>query len=1155
MITRLITPIASIGRTATWVPVAVCATWVPVVVWVVPALVFAGTAPPAGAQQSQQQPATEAPAGAEDTATEPSLPQAEEVQSRLDALRSDASVSESIRESLVDLHTRTLASLAEIAAVEARQPILETAEQTAPERLAAAQKAAELPVDVPPVTVDADSPLEQIRAAKEATESRLETLRQRLEATQTTRRERREEMKLLPQKIADLQATIEELSSGSHTLPEGVDPAIAEATRLARRTALAAARAELELANQKLRTYDAESGLLPLQSQTLEREVAATESQFEQLSRILSAQRQEQIQQKVDQFEAVYAEADEADQQAAAITLGLVREWPELLRTAARREAELLKLQATASAQKADLEKTRALVETDLSNGGGLSQPVGYLLQRKRAALPSPSELDKQKRSHERSLERAQGVLTKIDARLDELPPAPEVENGAPATAEAELRAIERRVLQQLHADADALMLETLIPLGVRRDMYAATIADYHQLIDEHLLWVRDTAPFRSEHFRSAAAAATWLFRIDHLRRLGSGLLAAANDQPLTAAPWLVALLALLATRPRVSYRLLQCGEAAIKRSGPDLAQTVKAVFLTLMLSLPLAIALAICGWLLRSAAIDDSYLAAVADALMTVAALALPLELLRQIVRPGGLAEAHFGWPAMATVPIRLAARWMILVALPLIFLWRVLDAHGDGKIELSALARLLFSAVMVLTAVLLWRVLHPRSGAAAVLVMRNPNGWTEKLRLLWHPAIVAIPLALAVLSLLGYSYSSVQLAFRFYRTIWMFLVIAILAGLAIRWLILSRRRLAVEQLRQRADQREHAVGVEGPPIDVADADSIDLSEASQQSRRLIEAMLFVAVLLGLYVIWSPVLPALGFLDRVALWSQTAADGTVSETITLSNLLLAIPIVVVTFVVVRNAPGLLENLLLQRLPLENAVRYAITTLSSYLLAGIGIITAANTLGVHWESIQWLIAGLGVGLGFGLQEIFANFISGIILLFEQPIRVGDIVTLDNTSGVISRIRMRATTITNWDRQEYIVPNKDLITGRLVNWSLSDSTNRVVIEVGIAYGSDTRRACQVLEEICRDHPEVSKELAPLITFEGFGDSALNIVMRCYLESLDKRLQTIHELHTAINDRFRDEGIEIAFPQRDLHIRSLPQAMITAAEADPKRRGGA
>ena len=203
-------------------------------------------------------------------------------------------------------------------------------------------------------------------------------------------------------------------------------------------------------------------------------------------------------------------------------------------------------------------------------------------------------------------------------------------------------------------------------------------------------------------------------------------------------------------------------------------------------------------------------------------------------------------------------------------------------------------------------------------------------------------------------------------------------------------------------------------------------------------------------------------------------------------------------------------------------------------MALLGIVLIFSTLGLQWSSIQWLVAALGVGLGFGLQEIVANFVSGLILLFEQPIRVGDVVTVEGITGTVSRIRIRATTIVNWDRQELVIPNKAFITGQLINWTLSDTVNRVVITIGIAYGSDVERAMALLEEAAREHPMVLDEPPPRVTFEEFGDNALTLRLRAYLDDLDYRLTLITDLHRSINRKFEAAGIEIAFPQRDLHL---------------------
>ena len=247
-----------------------------------------------------------------------------------------------------------------------------------------------------------------------------------------------------------------------------------------------------------------------------------------------------------------------------------------------------------------------------------------------------------------------------------------------------------------------------------------------------------------------------------------------------------------------------------------------------------------------------------------------------------------------------------------------------------------------------------------------------------------------------------------------------------------------------------------------------------------------------------------------------------------------ALLIGILTIIAAANVPGLLEMVVLQHLPLTHGVRFAIATVCRYTISIVGLVLFFAALGIGWSKVQWLVAAVSVGLGFGLQEIFANFVSGLIILFERPVRVGDVVTIGDVTGVVTKIRIRATTIRNWDRKELIVPNREFITGRLLNWTLTDETNRVVVQVGVAYGSDTQKACELLLAAAAENELVLKEPAPIATFEGFGDNALTVLLRCYLSSLDNRLATISALHQAINRKFNEAGIVVAFPQRDVHL---------------------
>jgi potassium efflux system protein len=270
---------------------------------------------------------------------------------------------------------------------------------------------------------------------------------------------------------------------------------------------------------------------------------------------------------------------------------------------------------------------------------------------------------------------------------------------------------------------------------------------------------------------------------------------------------------------------------------------------------------------------------------------------------------------------------------------------------------------------------------------------------------------------------------------------------------------------------------------------------------------------------------------------------------VTAANLGLVLVILFVATAAAKNLPALLEILLLQTESVSAGGRYAIKTLASYGITVAAFLLAFSTLGLNWGQVQWLVAALGVGIGFGLQEIVANFISGIIILFERPVRVGDIVTIGETTGVVTNIQIRATTIRNWDKQELLVPNKEFITERLLNWTLTDQQNRISIPIGIDYGSDTRKALSILSQIAEQHEKVLDDPAPLISFEAFGESSLTIVLRCYLSALDGRIGVVTELHQAIYDRFREEGIGMAFPQREVHLSQRAPLDIRMHRLDP------
>jgi potassium efflux system protein len=402
---------------------------------------------------------------------------------------------------------------------------------------------------------------------------------------------------------------------------------------------------------------------------------------------------------------------------------------------------------------------------------------------------------------------------------------------------------------------------------------------------------------------------------------------------------------------------------------------------------------------------------------------------------------------------------------------------------------------------------------------------------------------LLLAILSLIGYLYTSLILTSLLVDTIWLALALIVVNLIVLRWIALMHRKLALKILLQereaeRASRKSEGDSESEGELPVAESKPLDLDEVDAQTRKLLRWGLIVVAVLAGWGIWSEVFPAFRLLEQVALWSKTGlVDGV--ETIvpvTLADILLAALVAAGAAIASRNLPGLMEIAILQRLKLQPGSRYAINTLTGYIVVTIGVISVLNIIGWNWSQIQWLVAALSVGLGFGLQEIVANFVSGLIILFERPIRVGDTVTVGQLSGTVSRVRIRATTITDWDRKEIIVPNKAFITEQVVNWTLADPITRVVVPVGISYGSDVELAQKVMEDTLHSLPLVLDEPEPQVFFIGFGDSSLDFSLRVHSRQLADRLPLMHAVHKAILKALREHGIEIPFPQRDLHVRS-------------------
>ncbi|HUF62198.1 MAG TPA: mechanosensitive ion channel domain-containing protein [Verrucomicrobiales bacterium] len=663
--------------------------------------------------------------------------------------------------------------------------------------------------------------------------------------------------------------------------------------------------------------------------------------------------------------------------------------------------------------------------------------------------------------------------------------------------------------------------------------------------IRRHILWTRSALPLSWKTLSAAPASLRQFLFAGGERRFPDVILDDLRQHPVShGAVAAVVVTILLLWRPLI--RRLELLSRRVGRVGEDrVLHTIEALGITLVLALPLPLLLVFfANRVLSAPAAGDEVRAVAAGLVQAGTALAWAL-FVYGLCRRHGVLRGHFRWPDESVRRVRHWLGPLLLVAFPIRFL-----IHGSNARH-AALAgdspgRIFFILWMIILAAALAVLLHPRRGIFAPWLQSHPGSLVNRLRFLWYPLCILEPLCAAVLAAIGYYYSALELDRVSSQTAWILVLGVLVHAILLRWILVSQRRLAYKLIleKRRSQQKAREEG-DAPEEEIEPqpdpADEIDVVEISNQNRTLLRTAVGLGVTFALLAAWSPLFPAFQTLRDIPLWDVARVlDGQKQYVpISLFSLLVSLTALGVTAIAARNLPGFLEISLLQRLKLDPGTRYAIRTISNYVIVAAGLIYSFSLLGIGWSSIQWLVAALSVGLGFGLHEIFANFVSGIILLVERPVRVGDTVTVKNVTGVVTRIRMRATTVTDWDRKELIVPNRNFITSELVNWTLTDPVLRMNFSVGIAYGSDTALAHRVLlDTVCR-HPLILEQPPADVFFLEFGESSLRFDIRVFVAEATNlnRTQILHDLHMAIDRACREHGIEIAFPQRDLHLRSI------------------
>ena len=505
--------------------------------------------------------------------------------------------------------------------------------------------------------------------------------------------------------------------------------------------------------------------------------------------------------------------------------------------------------------------------------------------------------------------------------------------------------------------------------------------------------------------------------------------------------------------------------------------------------------------------------------------------------LRPNGIVVRHFGFSQESAANLQDVTKRIIVSVVLLLntsIFSNVMDSGlaNDVLGEINTIVALIFCIAIIAP-----RFIRTEKS----FNLNDTDQRDKKIFKLVRILLQLVPIILIVLIAVGYYYTALNLITHLINTYIAWVVWSLIRYTIYRGITVASRRLAYRRLQEKRQQKQQ----DNPEASKSDEvvineqeEGLALNDVRNQLLRFADLFIWTALFAILYYVWSDLVTVVSYLRDITLWQQTSTTeaGVVTETISLFNLIVALIIVVITYILVRNIQGILEVLIFSRVKLSQGTPYTITTLLTYALVAVGGAWAFSTLGMSWSKLQWLFAALSVGLGFGMQEIFANFVSGIILLFERPIRVGDTVTINDVTGTVAKIRIRAITMIDPDRKEVIVPNKSFVTGQVTNWALSNTVTRLVVSVGVAYGSDLELVKRLLLQAANELPTVLRDPEPRALFLNFGASTLDHELRVYVGQVSDRNDTLDALNRRVNELFAENNIDIAFNQLDIFIKN-------------------
>jgi len=871
------------------------------------------------------------------------------------------------------------------------------------------------------------------------------------------------------------------------------------------------------------------------------------DQQLQTLRNALNSQRQREAEEALEKTEQLAEQSGELPK-SISVLLQTNRELSLAINQQAQRMDLIASQQRQAAAQTLQVRQALSTIQ-EQAQWLGASNLLGETLRAQVAKLPDtpkPQQLDNemgklrvQRLRYEEQLDKQQQYRK---GRQDDGKPLTSAQQ---KILESQLRT-QSDLLNSLLSGCDNQILE-LTKLKVANGQLVDALKDIHDAAHRYLFWVADVSPISLSYPVMVVHDLKRLLSLDTLAQLSEATVMMFTSKetltPLFGA--LILVIISISSRRHYNAFLERASSRVGKVTQDHFSLTMRTVFWSVLVALPLPVLWAAVGFGLQNAwpypiavAIGDGVTAALPVLWLFMISAAL--------AHPKGLFIAHLGWPQRRVARAMRYYAMSIWVIIPLIMALITFDNLSDREFS-NTLGRLCF----IVLCLLLSLVTHSLKRASIPLYLDKQGDGDHRVNgALWW-LLVSAPLLAAFASLLGYLDTAQSLLARLETSVAIWFLLQVVYHIIRRWMLIQRRKIAFERAKQRRSEilSQRARNDEDPPQNTSTEGTIEIEEPvvdldviSAQSLRLVRSLLAMVALVSVIFLWSEIHSAFSFLENIHLWdvSSTTQGVETMQPITLGAVLIAILVLIITAQLVRNLPALIELTLLQHLDLRPGTGYATLTIIKYIIMLIGGLTAFSLFGIEWAKLQWLVAALGVGLGFGLQEIFANFISGLIILFEKPIRIGDTVTIRNLTGSVTKINTRATTIADWDRKEIIVPNKAFITEQFINWSLSDSVTRVVLTVPAPPEANSEEVTSILTNAARKCSLVLDTPGPEAYLVDLQQGIQIFELRMHAAEMAHRMPLRHEIHQLILAGFREHGITLPFPPFQARMEMLHRA---------------